>query len=83
MICSCHNSLVTNLRLTMWRSQKKNLVALFSSVVKLLVVFFGLIFMMITSYVGFEVAIVKNILQNVVYGRFFFVEQYKVFSTKV
>jgi hypothetical protein len=67
----------------MWRSQKKNLVALFSSVVKLLVVFFGLIFMMITSYVGFEVAIVKNILQNVVYGRFFFVEQYKVFSTKV
>jgi hypothetical protein len=70
MICICHNSLETNLRMTIWRFQKKNLVSLFSSVVKLLVLFFCLVFI-ITSYVSFEAAIVKTILQNVVHGGMF------------
>ncbi len=70
MICICHNSLETNLRMTIWRFQKKNLVSLFSSVVKLLVLFFCLVFI-ITSYVSFEAAIVKTILQSVVHGGMF------------
>jgi hypothetical protein len=52
--------------MTIWRFQKKNLVSLVSSVVKLFV-FFCLVFI-IASYVGFEVTIVKTILQSVVHG---------------